>query len=202
MVMLELDRVNIAVDGRPILHDLNLRIESGEAHVLFGPNRLGEPSLLTAIMGLPRYQVTIGMIRFQGQDLAGLSINERARLGVDWSIDGPQHFADCDSVSSLSSARARAIRLPSMARRSNCIGVGQSRSRRPHLGTMQRGLTGNFPAQMDDEAIRNCSSDPAGPPWCSRYVRPGRKTSTISISSRRISVETIVCGVSYKSEKK
>ena len=198
MVMLELDRVNIAVDGRPILHDLNLRIESGEAHVLCGLNRLGE----TSIMGLPRYQVTSGMIRFQGQDLAGLSIDERARLGMDWSMDGPQHIAGCDSASSLSSARARATRLPSMARRSSCIGVGQSRSRRPHLGTMQRELTGNFPAQMDDEAIRNCSSDPAGLPWGSWYVRPGRKTSTISISSRSISVETIVCGVSYKSEKK
>lgn len=66
MVMLELDRVNIAVDGRPILHDLNLRIESGETHVLCGLKRLGE----TSIMGLPRYQVTSGMIRFQGQDLA------------------------------------------------------------------------------------------------------------------------------------
>jgi len=82
MVTLELDRVNIAVDGRPILHDLNLRIESGETHVLFGPNGSGKTSLLTAIMGLSRYQVTSGTIRFQGQDLAGLSIDERARLGM------------------------------------------------------------------------------------------------------------------------
>ena len=71
---------------------------------------------------------------------------------------------------------------------------------RPHLVTMQRELTGNTPAQMDDEAIRIFSSDPAGPPWCSLYVRLGRKTSIISIW--RTSVETIVCGVSYKSEKK
>jgi hypothetical protein len=69
-----------------------------------------------------------------------------------------------------------------------------------HLGTIQRELTGNFTAQMDDEAIRIFSSYPAGPPWCSRYVRPGRKISIISI--RRTSVETIVCGISYKSEKK
>lgn len=82
MVMLELDRVNIAVDGRPILHDLTLRIESGETHVLFGPNGSGKTSLLTAIMGLSRYQVTSGTIRFQGQDLTGLSIDKRARLGI------------------------------------------------------------------------------------------------------------------------
>ena len=80
--MLELERVNIAVDGRPILHDITLRIESGETHVLFGPNGSGKTSLLMAIMGLPRYQVTSGTIRFQEQDIAGLSIDERARLGI------------------------------------------------------------------------------------------------------------------------
>ena len=41
ITILELDRVNIAVDGRPILHDITLRIEAGETHVLFGPNRSG-----------------------------------------------------------------------------------------------------------------------------------------------------------------
>ncbi len=82
MTILELDRVNVAVDGRPILHDINLRIESGETHVLFGPNGSGKTSLLAAIMGLPRYQVTSGTIRFEGQDVAALSIDERARLGI------------------------------------------------------------------------------------------------------------------------
>ena len=80
--MLELDRVSIAVDGRPVLHDITLQIESGETHVLFGPNGSGKTSLLMAIMGLPRYQVTSGTIRFQQQDIAGLSIDERARLGI------------------------------------------------------------------------------------------------------------------------
>ncbi|HLN96933.1 MAG TPA: ATP-binding cassette domain-containing protein [Pyrinomonadaceae bacterium] len=80
--MLDLDQVDIAVDGRPILHDITLRIESGETHVLFGPNGSGKTSLLMAIMGLPRYQITSGTIRFQEQDIAGLSIDERARLGI------------------------------------------------------------------------------------------------------------------------
>jgi len=127
MVMLELDRVNIAVDGRPILHDLNLRIESGEAHVLFGPNRLGEPSLLTAIMGLPRYQVTIGMIRFQGQDLAGLSIDERTRLGMDWSINGPSTHCGLrlDELTEFRAGKSHRATVNGQA--SHCIGVGQSR---------------------------------------------------------------------------
>ena len=36
--MLELDQINIAVDDRSILHDITLRIASGESHVLFSPN--------------------------------------------------------------------------------------------------------------------------------------------------------------------
>ena len=80
--MLELDRVSVAVDGRAILHDINLRIESGETHVLFGPTGSGKTSLLAAIMGLPRYQVTSGIIRFQDQDISSLTIDERARLGI------------------------------------------------------------------------------------------------------------------------
>ncbi len=56
------------------------------------------------------------------------------------------------------------------------------------LWTINRKLTGNFPAQVDDEAIRSFSSYPEGPLWCSRYVRPVRKTSTISVFIPRISV--------------
>lgn len=80
--MLELDRINVAVDSRSILHNITLHIESGETHVLFGPNGSGKTSLLAAVMGLPRYHITSGTIRFQGQDITGLSIDERARLGI------------------------------------------------------------------------------------------------------------------------
>lgn len=52
------------------------------------------------------------------------------------------------------------------------------------LWTINRELTGNFPVQVDDEAIRSFSSYPEGP----RYVRPARKASTISVSIPRISV--------------
>jgi Fe-S cluster assembly ATP-binding protein len=118
--MLELERVDIAVDGRPILHDITLRIESGETHVLFGPNGSGKTSLLMAIIGLPRYQVTSGTIRFQEQDIAGLSIDERARLGIGLLYQRPPtlrglrlgELADiCAGKSQLASATELAEQL-------------------------------------------------------------------------------------------
>jgi Fe-S cluster assembly ATP-binding protein len=80
--ILQLDEVSIEVGGRPILHDVSLRIKAGETHVLFGPNGSGKSSLLMAIMGLSRYRVTKGCILFQGQDVTHLAVDERARLGI------------------------------------------------------------------------------------------------------------------------
>ena len=56
------------------------------------------------------------------------------------------------------------------------------------LWTINCELTGNFPAQVDDEAIRSVSSYSEGPLWCSWYVRSGRKTSTMPVSIPRIVV--------------
>lgn len=80
--ILQLDEVSIEVGGRPILHDVNLRIRPGETHVLFGPNGSGKSSLLMAIMGLSRYHLTKGRMLFQGQDITHLPVDERARLGI------------------------------------------------------------------------------------------------------------------------
>jgi Fe-S cluster assembly ATP-binding protein len=89
MPTLELDRVDIAVDGRPILRDIDLTIEAGTTHVLFGPNGSGKTSLLAAIMGLPRYRITSGRIRFQGVDITALPVDERARLGIGLAYQRP-----------------------------------------------------------------------------------------------------------------
>lgn len=80
--ILRLEDVSVEVGGRPILHDVSLRIRPGETHVLFGPNGSGKSSLLMAIMGLSRYRVTQGRILFQGQDITHLPVDERARLGI------------------------------------------------------------------------------------------------------------------------
>jgi Fe-S cluster assembly ATP-binding protein len=87
--MLKIENLAVAVDGREILHDVNLTIQNGETHVLFGPNGAGKSTLLMAIMGLPRYKVTAGSINFKGQDITNLSIDERARLGIGVSFQHP-----------------------------------------------------------------------------------------------------------------
>ena len=87
--MLAIKHLNVAVEGREILQDINLNIGTGETHVLFGPNGSGKTTLLMAIMGFPRYQVTKGNIIFKGKDITKLAVDERARLGIGISFQRP-----------------------------------------------------------------------------------------------------------------
>ena len=87
--MLEIKHLNVAVEGREILRDVNLKIDMGETHALFGPNGSGKTTLLMAIMGFPRYQVTRGQIFFKGKDITKLGVDERARLGIGISFQRP-----------------------------------------------------------------------------------------------------------------
>lgn len=87
--MLEIKHLTVAVEGKTILHDIDLTIGVGETHVLFGPNGSGKTTLLAAIMGFPKYQITSGSIVFRGQDITRLSLDERARLGIGMSFQRP-----------------------------------------------------------------------------------------------------------------
>lgn len=87
--MLEIKELSVAVESREVLHDVSLTVKPGETHVLFGPNGSGKTTLLMAIMGAPKYTVTKGSIILKGQDIAGLPIDERARLGIGMSVQRP-----------------------------------------------------------------------------------------------------------------
>jgi Fe-S cluster assembly ATP-binding protein len=87
--VLEIKNLAVAVADKEILHDVSLTIRTGETHVLFGPNGSGKTTLLATIMGFPKYRVTRGSITFKGKDLTGLTLDERARLGIGMSFQRP-----------------------------------------------------------------------------------------------------------------
>jgi Fe-S cluster assembly ATP-binding protein len=88
-VALNIKQLTVEVEGKEILHNINLEIKLGETHVLFGPNGSGKTTLLMAIMGFPKYRVTRGKIVFKGQDITKLALDERARLGIGMSFQRP-----------------------------------------------------------------------------------------------------------------
>lgn len=87
--MLEIKQLSVAIDSKEILHNVNLRIGTGETHALFGPNGSGKTTLLMAIMGFPKYRVIKGSILFNGKDITGLPLDERARQGIGMSFQRP-----------------------------------------------------------------------------------------------------------------
>lgn len=87
--MLELHNVSVSVGGQTILHDISLTVGAGETHILLGPNGSGKSSILSAVMGLPPFEVTAGEIRFRGEDIKKLSVDERARLGLGMAFQRP-----------------------------------------------------------------------------------------------------------------
>jgi len=87
--MLQIEDLQVKIGDKEILKHIDLEIQSGETHILFGPNGSGKTSLLMTIMGYPQYRVTGGKIVFKGQDITHAPINERARMGIGLSYQRP-----------------------------------------------------------------------------------------------------------------
>jgi len=87
--MLKIENLAVSVAGKPILHDVNLEIKPGQVHALFGPNGTGKSTLIGAIMGFPRFQITAGKIWFKGVDITAAPVYERARAGIGVMIQRP-----------------------------------------------------------------------------------------------------------------
>ena len=87
--MLEIRDLHVEIGEKEVLHDVNLKIEDGETHVLMGPNGSGKSTLLMTLMGFANYSVTSGSIRYNGEDITGLPIHERAQRGMGMMFQRP-----------------------------------------------------------------------------------------------------------------
>ncbi len=87
--MLFIEDLQVELGGKVLLKNINLEIQPGETHILFGPNGSGKTSLLMTIMGYPQYVVKKGKISFKGVDITYAPIHERASLGIGMSYQRP-----------------------------------------------------------------------------------------------------------------
>ena len=87
--LLRVEDLRVAVEGKEILKGLTLELQQGEVHALMGPNGSGKSTLSFCLMGHPTYEITGGRILYRGEDIAGLSPDERARRGVFLAFQYP-----------------------------------------------------------------------------------------------------------------
>jgi len=97
--MLELKDLHFIVDRgdgpesgekRGIINGINFKFEKGKFYAVTGPNGSGKTTLAKLIMGIN--PTTSGSIIFDGQDITGLSITERANSGIAYSFQQPARF--------------------------------------------------------------------------------------------------------------
>ncbi len=92
--MLELKNISFTVgegaEKKTIIRDLSLTIENGKFVVITGPNGSGKSTLARIIMGIE--QPCEGKIIFDGRDITGLNITERAKLGISFALQQPVRF--------------------------------------------------------------------------------------------------------------
>ena len=90
--LLEIQNLSLNRDGRAILQNVNLSVYPGQVHALLGVNGSGKSSLAYALMGCAGYQPDSGRIWFDGQEITGLPIDERGRLGLTLAWQEPARF--------------------------------------------------------------------------------------------------------------
>ncbi|HEU5126806.1 MAG TPA: Fe-S cluster assembly ATPase SufC [Glycomyces sp.] len=81
--------VNTDEGAKPILHGVDLTINSGETHAIMGPNGSGKSTLAYSLAGHPKYEVTGGTALLDGEDLLEMSVDERARAGLFLAMQYP-----------------------------------------------------------------------------------------------------------------
>jgi Fe-S cluster assembly ATP-binding protein len=87
--LFEIVNLHVSVEGREILRGLNLEVGHGEVHALMGRNGSGKSTLANALMGHPKYQITKGSVRLDGEDVLGLKPEERAKRGMFLAFQNP-----------------------------------------------------------------------------------------------------------------
>ena len=117
-ILLEIKDLHAGVEGKEILHGVNLSIRRGEVHAVMGPNGAGKSTLSAVLAGKPQFTVTSGSILFAGQDLLAMSPEERSWAGIFLSFQYPIEIPGVSITNFMKAAlaaRRKAAGLPELS---------------------------------------------------------------------------------------
>jgi Fe-S cluster assembly ATP-binding protein len=87
--MLDLENLQLKLNGNSIINGLDLHVGKAEIHGILGENGTGKTTVANLIMGTNNYRPTGGRIIFGGEDIAELSVSERAKRGITLAWQEP-----------------------------------------------------------------------------------------------------------------
>lgn len=100
--------VHVWVADREVVKGVDLGVGAGEIHAIMGPNGSGKSSFANALMGHPAYTLE-GRVELAGEDVSGLSPDEKARAGMFLAFQYPVAIPGV-SVASFLRAALTAVR--------------------------------------------------------------------------------------------
>jgi branched-chain amino acid transport system ATP-binding protein len=77
--ILEVSGLHAGYGRAEVLHGIDLQADQGSVITVIGPNGAGKSTLLNTLMGLLPGK---GSLRFQGEDITALTLEERVMLGI------------------------------------------------------------------------------------------------------------------------
>ncbi len=102
--MLEIRNLHARVEGKEILHGIDLKVEAGEVHAIMGPNGSGKSTLAKVLAGREGYEVTGGEVLYQGKDLLAMLPEDRAREGIFLGFQYPVEIPGVSNMYFLKTA--------------------------------------------------------------------------------------------------
>ena len=102
--MLEIKGLTATVDGKTILHGIDLSVPTGEVHALMGPNGSGKSTLSYVLAGRDGYEVTGGTATLDGQDLLAMEPEQRAAVGLFLAFQYPVELPGVGNANFLRTA--------------------------------------------------------------------------------------------------
>tara|TARA_Y100001936_G_scaffold170438_2_gene166729 strand:- start:2506 stop:3273 length:768 start_codon:yes stop_codon:yes gene_type:complete len=102
--VLEINDLSVSTSGSKILDGLNLSVKKGETHAIMGPNGSGKSTLAKTIAGHTDYEINSGTIKFLGNDLISMPIEERSNLGLFLGFQYPIEIPGLSNTAFLKAA--------------------------------------------------------------------------------------------------
>lgn len=102
--MLEIKKLHVNIEETAILKGIDFKIGAGEVHAIMGPNGSGKSTLAQFLAGREIYKVTSGEVTYQGQDLLGLSSEDRALAGIFLAFQYPVEIPGVNNTYFLKAA--------------------------------------------------------------------------------------------------